>query len=417
MRLLFLTNLYPPHSIGGYEEVCRDMAEGLRSRGHDVSVLTSSYRTSFEADDSASLRLLRVQRDWLHSSNRAISGRFFGRVRADRHNALVMKRVMSAIKPDVVVYWNGSNLGRGLLSAADGHPAVVWYLEDNWLGSVLTEGDRRLTVRAVVKYATLKLIGVPVRNLGTPRLVFCSRALMEEYRERNVDLGDARVIPNGISTDIFPYRGTGKQRSSREPVRLLYVGRLCPEKGITTLVQALARLRALPGFDQTMLSLVGIVQGQAFEGVLRKQIAVLDLEDAVHFKGQLHRKELANVYKEHDVAVFPSEWREPFGLTLLEAMAVGLPVVSSVLGGPAEIVRNYENAVAFRAGDPDDLADKLVWVLQHPAEAAAMGLRASQDVRQRFRLESQLDRLEEYLQSILAGDRQPQQLAEVMASN
>lgn len=111
---------------------------------------------------------------------------------------------------------------------------------------------------------------------------------------------------------------------------------------------------------------------------------------------------MPDLYARHDVLCFPSEWEEPFALTLLEAMAVGLPVVSTLCGGSAEVVRDGYNAVVFRAGHPRDLAERLAWVLTHPRQAAAIGQAASREVSQRYTLDCQTEAVEAYLHSMVA---------------
>src|ERR1700737_3815867 len=130
MRVLFVTNLYPPNTLGGYEEVCRDVADGLRRRGHDVCVLTSNNgpKTSL-TDDDGTLRLLILEVDWLSAAKPAGPSRVFRSIHADWHNAKAVDRVISRVSPEVVIFWNGSNLGRSILSTTqEAAPAVAYYL-------------------------------------------------------------------------------------------------------------------------------------------------------------------------------------------------------------------------------------------------------------------------------------------------
>ena len=80
---------------------------------------------------------------------------------------------------------------------------------------------------------------------------------------------------------------------------------------------------------------------------------------------------------------------------------MGIPVVSSLTGGSAEVVHNGQNAVAFCAGNVEDLAQKLAWILMHPTEAAAMGLAASAEITEHYTLESEVEAVEGYLVELL----------------
>src|ERR1700730_16195156 len=132
MRLLFVTNLYPPNTLGGYEEVCRDVADGLRRRGHDICVLTSTYgpKTSAAGDDGT-LRLLNLQADWLSTAKPVSPTGLFTSIHADWHNAKTVRRVISRVRPEIVIFWNGSNLGRSILSTTEeAAHTVAYYLGD-----------------------------------------------------------------------------------------------------------------------------------------------------------------------------------------------------------------------------------------------------------------------------------------------
>jgi glycosyltransferase involved in cell wall biosynthesis len=207
------------------------------------------------------------------------------------------------------------------------------------------------------------------------------------------------VIHHGVPTGSFSLQPQHLlQRASEEPYRILYSGRIVAEKGVTTLVRALAKLRAVPGLAGTRLTLLGPVLGQQYEAQLEVLIADLGLGGAIEFLPHCPRREVPEVFRKHDVLAFPSEWPEPFSITLLEAMATGLPVVSTVRGGSVEVLRDGENGVVFRAGDALDLAEKLAWALTHPQETAAIGRAASAEIQRGFTLDAQVRALEGYLE-------------------
>jgi glycosyltransferase involved in cell wall biosynthesis len=306
-----------------------------------------------------------------------------------------------------VVVWSGVNLGWGVVAAVQKvSPLVAYYLEDGWLTQALMSARRRPLRLELTLLRGLGLAAPPV--LKTPNLIFCSRALLADYQELGADVTRAAVIHSGISLEVFMLRQQRIiERPAEAPFRVLFVGRITPEKGVATLIKALGTLRQRTGFQNTTLSLVGVLHNAAFGTRVRRIVKDLGMEGAVQFIGQRPRSELPSIYEQHDVAVFPSEYREPFGLSLIEAMAVGSPVVTSVEGGPAEIVRDHENAVVFRAGDANDLADRLAWVLQNPIAAAEMGRRANRDVHQRFTLEGQRNAFETYLLSLMGTSYLP----------
>jgi glycosyltransferase involved in cell wall biosynthesis len=406
MRILFISNLYPPHFVGGYEQICFDVARGLTARGHDLHVLTSRFRMHADPADAPNVyRTLKLKSKASLPPSAAMSG--VGRNAADAgwHNARAVRRILARLRPDVVMIWGGNNLGRAYLSAVEAHPRVVYYLSDPWLRGVLAQQNRvqRPAPAQRLFHAGLRLIGIPHRPLRADHLIFCSRALRDEYAQAGGRVRHGTIIYHGVAPAVFaPQAQHILAHAPGEPYRILYAGRIAAEKGVSTLVRALRIVRADAGLEQTRLAVLGTFQSPAYEHELRSLIADLGLGEAVEFPARLPRTALAGVYAQHDVLAFPSEWQEPFALILLEAMCTGLPVVASRCGGSAEIVRDGENAVAFRAGDPDDLARGLTWAVTHPREAAALGRAASREVQAHYTLDGQIAAVEDYLQA-LAG--------------
>ena len=151
------------------------------------------------------------------------------------------------------------------------------------------------------------------------------------------------VIPCGVDTNLFL---PGDQAAARAALglddrpRLLYVGRLAPIKGLETLLDAMARLRAAG--TQVHLSIVGGDADEPLnghEGALRARLARLDLGGTVTFVGAQPQERLRAWYVAADATVLPSHY-ESFGMVALEAMACGIPVVASRVGGLQTTVRD-----------------------------------------------------------------------------
>ena len=170
------------------------------------------------------------------------------------------------------------------------------------------------------------------------------------------------VIPCGVDTNLFM---PGDQAAARAALglddrpRLLYVGRLAPIKGLETLLDAMARLRAAG--SRVHLSIVGgdadePVNGH--EGELRARLARLDLGGTVTFVGAQPQERLRAWYVAADATVLPSHY-ESFGMVALEAMACGIPVVASRVGGLQTTVRDGVTGLLVPESDPVALAGAL----------------------------------------------------------
>lgn len=412
MRILFVSNLYPPVTIGGYEWVCHDVAEGLRARGHDIHILTTTlYRHGKgEGDPPHIHRRLQLKAHSRLAELTADSVVHANRVASQVHNVRAARRVLEQIRPEAIMVWNGNELGRGLLTAIERHHRVSYYLHDPWLTVVLA-GHRRSWPRRLARSTfdrALQPLGVPTGGIRGTDLIFVSHALKAQYARLGADVRDGAVLYNTITTDLFPFRPQHLlRRAPEEPYRILYAGQIAPEKGITTLITALHKIRATPGFDQTRLALTGAPPKNAYGEAVTAHIHEYGLAEAIDFLPRRPRSAMAALFAEHDLLAFPSEWEEPFALTLLEAMASGLPVVSTLTGGSAELIRDGENALAFRAGDPDHLAQRLIEALAHPERTAAIGVRASDEIRAYYRFETQLAAIESHLGALLAAPAPP----------
>jgi D-inositol-3-phosphate glycosyltransferase len=177
------------------------------------------------------------------------------------------------------------------------------------------------------------------------------------------------VIPCGVDTNLFL---PGDQAAARAALglddqpRLLYVGRLAPIKGLETLLDAMARLRAAG--TRVHLSIVGGDTDEPLnghEGALRARLARLDLGGTVTFVGAQPQERLRAWYAAADTTVLPSHY-ESFGMVAMEAMACGIPVVASRVGGLQTTVRDGVTGLLVPDHDPAALADALDRLLGDP---------------------------------------------------
>ncbi len=178
------------------------------------------------------------------------------------------------------------------------------------------------------------------------------------------------VKPNFVHPDPGPNQGLGEYA--------LFAGRLAPEKGILTLLDAWRRVRPIP------LLIAG-------DGPLRDYldwyIAERGLRDCVTLLGYQSPERMIPLMQGARVAVFPSEWYETFGRVAAEAFACGVPVIASSMGAMAEVVADGRTGLHFTPGDAEDLAAKVSWAWSHPAEMEALGRGARGEFEARFTAE------------------------------
>lgn len=212
---------------------------------------------------------------------------------------------------------------------------------------------------------------------GADRIVAASDVertdLVAQYGAK---LDQVSVIPCGVDTDLFRPGHAGVARAELEldaGPTLLYVGRLAPIKGLTTLLEAVALLRSR-GQRVRLLVVGGDADdaGDGHEAYVRELTCRLGLCGAVQFLGAQPQPALRDYYVAADVTVMPSYY-ESFGMVALEAMACGSPVVASRVGGLATTVREGVTGFLVPEGDVAALADRIATLLSDPALRAALG--------------------------------------------
>jgi glycosyltransferase involved in cell wall biosynthesis len=202
------------------------------------------------------------------------------------------------------------------------------------------------------------------------RLVCVSADAVARSRAEGVAGAALRVIPNGVDCCRFV-----AERSSPEGP-FLFVGRLSPEKDIATLIEAMAILRR----DEPSASLL-IAGGGPCAEEIAALIRVRGLADRVRMLGPV--RDIAGLHRGSSCFVLPSR-TEGMPLTVIEAMASGLPVVATRVGGVPELVEDGVTGTLVAAGDAPALATALRRMRLSPADASAMGARAAQRARERF---------------------------------
>jgi glycosyltransferase involved in cell wall biosynthesis len=356
-RILVVTNMYPPHHHGGYELSCHDVVEGLRARGHDVTVLTTRMRVAGVADppgEEAGGVLRRLDFYW--DEHRLISPPLRRRLAIERANQRRLEEALDRSRPDVVSVWNMGAMSLGLLATLHGRDVpVVYAVCSDWLhdGPMLDAWTRLFDHRPRIAAVVERVAGVPTRlpDLGARgTFLFVSQAVREHAEHRSRwRFPDSTIVYSGI--DRRDFRAVDPPSVGLRPWRwrLLFVGRLDPRKGVDTAVRALVCLPA----DAT-LEVLGTGDPREEER-LRALIDELGVGERVSF-GTVPRHELRARYADADVVVFPSRWDEPFGLVPVEAMACGIPVVATGTGGSGEFLVDGANALLVPPDAPEALA-------------------------------------------------------------
>lgn len=359
VRILLLSNLFPPDVLGGYELLAQDVTKCLRSRGHDVHVLTSGkprpddppyvhrlLELSSEFHHPASrdrLRHARIARDHERAASALLERGFDGAV------VMSLRRLgFHAVRP---------------IEAAGIRP--VYCFNDDWLLSLRpNEGstsahrfaNRMLEVGAFASRTWM--------NIHIDHAVYVSRSIRDALVAGEAPVPEGVVCFQGVDRKLFWKR---EGRVLDGPIRLLYAGRIHPTKGCDVAIRALGHLHRA-GVN-AVLSLAGTGHKEEMD-----RLAAIAVEEGVAsrvlFLGFVAREKLGDVYRDSDVFLFPSLWEEPAGLTYLEAMACGVPVVAIARGGAKELLADRENCRVVE--DEVQMASAITEVAEDPSLSARL---------------------------------------------
>lgn len=408
MKILYVTNLYPPHHIGGYELICASVNRAMQQRGHETRVLTSDHGVAGRGTPDSEPgveRTLRVHgffgHPWLG----------IGRLRTlELHNNAALRRAIAEFQPDVVHVFNLGGISKSLVHTLQRlNVPVVFFVSDHWIAqSLVADVWMDWWNRPAKSFAQwtlrkgLELCGArawlegraptaPAREVEFRRIYFCSRFLREQAVSRGYDVSHGAVIHNAVDTRRF----TPEPGRDGTCTRWLFVGRLSPEKGLRTVVRAVARFgAAFPG----TLTICGRGTPE-FESELRHAVQTQQLP--VNFI-EASAGQMPDIYRSHDALLFASEWEEPFALTPLEAMACGLPVIATTTGGSAELFRDGVNALTFTAGDDEALARQILRLSADTEMRTRIATDGCEEVRNGFPEDRVMDRVQKYVNETVA---------------
>lgn len=250
-------------------------------------------------------------------------------------------------------------------------------------------GYNRTTRREACYYALEKLL------LRSVDAVICpSRQLADQLGRSGVSRSRLHVIPNAIAVEDWPFR---PRRHRADGLRVLYVGRLSPEKNVPALLEACADLRR----RGRALTLEIAGEGPHREGLIR-QAEELGLTEAVTFLGL--RDDVSELMARCDVFVNPS-LTEGMPNTVLEALANGLPVIATDVGATAELVLHEQTGLLIPPGDVPALAEAIARLDDAPDLGQCLAVRGRHHVEDRFSLLSRTAHIVALYRGVLAAAR------------
>lgn len=335
MRVLLVCP-YAWEAPGGVQVHVRELAEQLRARDHEVLVLAPGAR--------------RAPEPWVRIVGRPVRVPYRGTVAPISFSWGSWRRVGDAMRrfhPDLVHAHEPLTPSTSMLAVRAATAPVV------------------ATFHAFLDRSRLMEVASPVLRTVSRRIdaAIAVSDAAAGFLRRAIDL-EPEIIPNGLDVERFAHPGV-LPKGLPEGRRLLWVGRLDPQKGFRVMLQAFALLQR--GHGDLWLVVAG-------DGRDRSAVAVVSEADRARIVmlGAVPHRDLPPYHAAADVFVAPATGQESFGYVLVEAMAAGVPVVASDIAGYREVIRSGIEGLLVPPGDPMLLADAVSRVLSDPVLAARL---------------------------------------------
>ncbi len=397
MKLLLLTNLYPPQELGGYGRSMQDFAWGLSKRGHCVSVLTSDAPYLEEdtpqlGNDSTKIKRLLKLKGSYEKGFSMITNQSVCRG-IDSENNKVILNILNEERFDGILLGNIDLLGHEIITPMLNTGIKVCH----HIGFVAPPFSASL-------YPTH----------SNYHMMTASYAVRKSLVDHGLPVADAEVIYPGARCDLFGENASSRSLpeplghslgssvnplgSKANPLRLCFAGIFMETKGAHTVAESLIHLK------KKRIHTYASFAGCSFQADYKEAIHIMlkkeGLESQTLFAGQLTRSQLARFFNLQHVAIFPSIYPEAFGIVGAEAMASGIVLVSSGAGGAYELIENGVSGLLFKPGSSESLSNTLEYLTRLPADRIkAIAQAGKHRVHTSFSVQNAAKQIEEVFQA------------------
>ena len=370
-----MTDYFYPH-IGGVEKVVLDLSRRLANHGHDVMVLTFNIPKTKEEETFHGIKIVRVKAFDLSKViglQSAISFNIFKK----------LKKIVDEFKPDIIHTHNHFFFSTlvGMLVKKRYNICTICTIHN---GSVKDISGKLSIIIKTYEKIILRLI-----NNNSELVITGSQKLYENGKKLGIDSNRMIVIPNAVEFSFYHQNRTYSNR----PRKVLFVGRLFSLKGPQLLIKA-ARL-VIKKIPDTEFFIVG-------DGPMREKLVDMvkkyNLSKNVVFCGEL--TDVRKKMKDSDLYVRPS-LLEGFPYGVLEAMASGLPVIATKIGGTPDLLTHEKTGYLVKPGNINDLANAMINLLSNSDVLEAIARNGLELVEKKYSWDALYETYENFYLNLL----------------
>jgi len=361
MHIVFLSGEYPLWTTGGVGTFIQTLGRGLVQMGHEVSVVGPGNEKEEVQLEDKGVRLYRLPQNSTKLPNFWVNSKRINEKLKDLHRENPIAIIEAA--EGGLAFISSDHTAKKVIRLHGGHHffAEAEKRRINWRKGRLErrsfrKADGFIAVSNYVKEHTAKYLsygGKPVSIINLP-------------------LNTHRDFPQ-----VLPKEN-----------HILFAGTVCEKKGVQQLLKAFRLVREQ--YPNKILDIYGrewlYPNGTSYEAYLRETLEK-DYFENVIFHGRIPRDQLDVAYARSEFCVFPS-LMETQGLVSIEAMLLKKPVIFTQYGPGPETINHKETGLLCDVYDPSDIAEKMIWCIENPEQAAQMGERAYKQVKTHYELES-----------------------------
>ncbi|MFC2061476.1 glycosyltransferase family 4 protein [Elusimicrobiota bacterium] len=391
MKIIFMTRVLPVHASGGMQQHAETVINYLKER-HKVTVITTARQDQVKEDVEGNLDIIYLEN--------TLPGKYYGgwwKQSGARLKELLSREDYDAILSESVAAFSFFKYG---LDKKYNIP-VFSFCPGFFPKEIRTTLRKKIDVKMPVSvlYKIVNYFFIDIKFYPRLAAILAKSRDIMEYFKKKYPARDVRVIYNGIDINNFMPRTKdsdllGKYGLNAADTVLLNVGRLEKEKGIDNLIAA---FNALSGkYDSLRLVLAG--DGD-YEKTIRNKVEDAGMHDRIKILGRVSHDDLPAVYNMSDIFIFPSLCDEGLPHVILEAMASGLPVISTKYPGIEDIIEDGMEGLLYNKDDEKALAEKIEFLIKSPRLAETMKDKCRNKALKKFSLENIGGEIEEAIRS------------------
>lgn len=365
MHICFITHEYPkpgfPH--GGLGSFVKTIAEALVKRDIQVSIVGLNYTSQSESTVESGVVIHRIKRNrtkgiaWLLNS------------------WAINKKLAEIHKQNPIQIVESAELDLAFINKFKG---VKYVIRLHGGHHFFAEGENR----GINKWKGFQ----EMRSFGHADAFIAVSKYVKNHTEKYLSYHNKKVevIFNPINLEVF-----SPQNIPVEPCNITFAGSVCEKKGIRQLIQSFPIVKN--EFPDVKLNIYGrdwfFPDGSSYIEMLKKEVlpSIYPFDADVIFQGVREYSEVPKIYAKAKLCIFPSHI-ETLGLVAPEAMAVEKLVIFTNKGPGPEVIQHGENGLLCNPHDPKDIAQQIIWALQHEEKANEISKEARKSVLNRFEL-------------------------------